>query len=269
MLARVSSVNVTNPTNPVVTFQAYQSSGEGTYQFWNISPQWENARNYIRNENRVAFDASLGPSKNEYLGDLGAMFEAAQGDVTTEDFNTSFPPTNYSGYTETTAKGRIFVIEDEYMAHRPYVGRTVSYKINKATSVQTTTITYDSIGNPTYVTVNSEESEPLTFSYTFTNDDFKKTPPEKYTPGSPASYSDGEIVSYPTPSRYVQTDVGAGTIGPYKSYEYAYTSAAFTNPEDPSGPPIYRVIQIVLTNRSLVPVDIASKPTPQGFFWPA
>ena len=267
MLARVTSVDVTDPYNPNVSFEAYQSSGEGTYSFWNIVPQWDYARNYIRNENRVAFDASLGPSQNEYLGELGASFIPAQGQTTNENFDTSSPPTNYSGYTETTSTGKIIVIEDEYMAHRPYVGRAVSYKLNKVTNVQTTTITYDALLQPTYTTVSSEELEPLTFSYTFTNDDFKKTPPEKYTAGAAASYADGEIVSFPTPSRYVQDDTAAGTVGPYKSYEYTYTRAPFIDPADPTGPPVYLNVLIVIKNTSLADAPIPGKPTPQGFFW--
>ena len=267
MLARVSSVDVTDPINPIVTFEAYQSSGEGTYSYWNIVPQWDNARNYIRNENRRAFDASIGPSENAILGELGAYFEPAQGDTTYVNVDTSSLPTNYSGYTEVTAKGKIVVIEDEFMAHRPYLDRTVKYKLIKATSIQTTTITYDALLNPTYTTVTSEESEPIEFSYTFTDDDFQKTPPANYTPGGAAVYADGELISYPTPGKYEQTDSEDGSIV-YKSYEYDYTRAPFPDPDNPGGPPIYLNVLIVLKTRGLEAAEIPGKPTPQGFFWP-
>ena len=268
MLARVTSVDVSDPVHPVVSFEAYQSSGEGTYSYWTIAPQWDYPRNYIRNENRVAFDASIGPSQSEYFGEYAARFEPAGGQVTTENFNTSVPPTDYSGYTERKVTGRIVVVEDEYMAHRPYVNRTVKYKLNKITNIETTTITYDPLGQPTVITVNSEELEPLDFSYTFTNDDFKKTPPEKYFPGGSAIYANGKVVSLGSPSQYIQDDTAAGTVGPYKSYEYAYTSALFPDPSNPSGPQIYRVVLIVIKTRSLQSSPIPGKPTPQGFFWP-
>lgn len=267
MLARISSVDVTDPANPVVSFDAYQSSGSGTYESWSIVVQWEYAQNFIRNDNRVAFDASIGPNTNEWLGELGAVFIPAGGDATTEIVDTSEPPLINSGYTQRTVKGYVEVIEDQYMTHRPYIGRTVKSKIIKGTTIDTTTITYDPAPpyEPTYVTVRSEESETLEYSYTFTNADFNKTPPH-YQAGNSAYYADGEIVFFPSPGRYGR-DVDDGSIV-YKSFEHKYTSEAYPNPDDPSGPPLYRLIEIIDIRRDIGSGVIPGKPTPQSFFWP-
>lgn len=270
MLARVSSVDLSNPESPLISFASYQSSGFGTYSKWYLVVQWEYARNFIRNENRAAFDASIGqPDQNDPgAKSAEAFLNPGGGNVTSESHDTSNLPLVISGYTETTLQGLIVVVEDEYMAHRPYLDRKIEARAYIETVVETTTVTYDSMGNPTYNTVSSVENESKSYDYTFTDNDFKKEPPGgNYIPGNPAFYVNGELVAFPTPSKYVQMDASTGSVT-FKSNEYYRLREPYPNPDDPDGPPLYRDILLITTYRVLGAEAPTQKPTPESFFWP-
>ena len=268
MLARVNSVDLTtDPFHPIINVTAYEAHGQGTYEDWTIYPQWNRALNYVRNLNHSAYEASYGPSTYGIDGSsFGALFLPFEGESTSQFYDTSNPPLVRSYYTEITAKGAVIVMEDEYEISRPYLKRQVTSDSFMDKSTVTTTITYDSQGEPTYNTVTEEEQTPLNRNYTFTDQDFVPTDVDHYTPGNPAFYANGELVAYPTPGKYERGDLNAGSITYVSSDYYQLNEEYF--PDGPEFPPAYRPILIKTITQNLGGSLYGSqKPQPDWFFW--
>lgn len=268
MLARINSVDfITDPSHPVISVTAYEAGGEGTYDNWTIFPQWNKAINYVRNLNHSAYEASTGPSENGLDGGFfGATFLPFQGESTSEFHNTSSPPFVISYYTEVSRKGAVAVMEDEYEISRPYLKRQVTSDNIMETTTVTTTITYDSQGEPTYNTVTQNDESSLARNYTFSDADFNPADLPNYTPGAGAFYANGELVAFPTPSKYSRNDLGAGSIT-YVSYDFYQLNEEYF-PDGPEAPPSYRPVLIKTISKGIGGSTFGSeKPQPDWFFW--
>jgi len=270
MLAMVIGVN--NPTSfgqPTnLTFQSYQAFGQGTYSQWTIGPQWERAHNFIRNPTHSAYFACVGPSTS--LNPEGPDYSAAVflpygGETTRVNVVTTDTQLQKSGYEEITSKGATIVYEDEHDINRPYVGRTVTINMEMLTVTETTVITYDEFLNPTPVTTVVTSVSALNPSHTFAEQDFVpyNQPGVKYFAGNPAVYSGGQLVSAPTPSRYVRDDQASGSIT-YKGTEYEYLYQKFTFGD----PPEEYILPVFIQNIGRGPQGKTqtSRPSPENFF---
>jgi hypothetical protein len=270
MLARITDIIYpTGAGQPILmTFHAFQAYGLGTYAEWLIFPQWQRAFNLVRNLNQSAYDASLGPSlamEPPYYA--AANFVPFAGTQTVTNVVTSNTPYNQSGYTQIAAKGATQVFEDEYEAHRPYIGRTVTANGYIQTVVVTTVTTYSQDLTPTSVTTTDISQSSLSRSHTFSEADYvpNDEPGVKYIAGQPAVYSNGELVSAPTPSRYFRQDQTSGSITYIESeYERIYQNFEFGDP------PVNYILQTLdkTTGKSLF-ITGYDKPSPEGFFYPA
>ena len=267
MLARVNTVDTqTDPEHPIINVTAYQDYGSGTYSTWTIYPQWNNAVNYVRNLNLSAYECSTGPSISGPDGNpIGAFFGAFQGDSTGQNVNTSNPPYIISNYTLTTVKGLSIVMEDEYATNRPYLKRKVTSSMSMETVTVTDTYTYDSQGQPTIHTVTEIENSPMDVEYTFTDNDFNPGDLARYTPGSPAVYSNGQMIGTPTPSRYTRSDLADGSTT-YQSRNYFQQNEQYF-PDGPEEPPAYRPLLIRTVTKAIGVGSNPAKPQPDWFFW--
>ena len=267
MLARVNSVDLTtDPLHPIINVTAYQAGGSGTYNDWTIFPQWNRAFNYVRNENLSAYEASTGPSADGLFGGIyGAIFEAFQGQSTSQFVDTSNPPYIISNYTEKSVKGAASVMEDEYATNRPYLKRKVRSSWAMETNTETTTITYDSQGEPTYMTVTENSSSPLEVDYTFSDADFNPSDTANYTPGAGAFYVNGELVGFPTPSTYSRNNLGEGSLN-YISRDFFQQNEQYY-PDGPEQPPSYRPILIKVITKGIAGGSNPAKPVSDWFFW--
>ena len=267
MLARVNSVDLTtDPSHPIINVTAYQASGSGTYNDWTIFPQWNKALNYVRNENLSAYEASTGPSEYGIDGGMnGALFLPFQGQSTSQFVDTSNPPFIISNYTEVSVKGAAIVMEDEYETSRPYLKRKVRGSNTMDTTTETTTITYDSQGEPTYVTVTENSSSPLEVDYTFSDADFNPNDLPNYAPGAGAFYANGELVGFPTPSTYSRDNLGEGSLS-YVSRDFFQQNEQYY-PDGPEEPPSYRPILIKVITKGIGAASPQAKPVSDWFFW--
>lgn len=263
MLARVNSVDLTtDPDHPIINVTSYQAYGSGTYSDWTIFPQWNRAFNYVRNENLSAYEASVGPSEEPHPG---AVFDAFSGDSTSQFVDTSNPPLVISNYTEKTVKGAAIVVEDEYETSRPYLKRKVRSSRTLETIISTTTITYDSQGEPTSVTVTEESSSPLDRDYTFSDADFNPADTANYTPGAGAFYANGELLGFPTPSRYTRSNLEEGSLT-YISRDFYQQNQQYY-PDGPEEPPAYRPVLIRTITKGIGGGTTLAKPQSDWFFW--
>lgn len=270
MLARITDIIYpTGAGQPILmTFQAFQAYGLGTYSEWLILPQWSRAFNLVRNLNHSAYDASIGPSlEMDPPYNAAAMFIPFSGTQTVTDVVTSNTPYNQSGYKEVAAKGFTRVYEDEYEVHRPYIGRTVTANGYILTEVVTTVTTYDQYLTPTSVTTTDTSQSGISRSHTFSEADYvpNDQPGVKYIAGQPAVYSNGELVAAPTPSYYLRSDQTSGSLTYIESeYERIYQNFEFGDP------PVNYILQTYskTTGRSVF-VTGYDKPSPEGFFYPA
>lgn len=267
MLARVNSVDTqTDPEHPIINFTSYQKGGSGTYDNWTIFPQWNKAINYVRNADHSAYECSTGPSEAGIEGfNVAAVFDAFSGDSTSQTFNTSNPPFIISNYTQKTVKGVAVVMEDEYETSRPYLKRKVRSSRVMETTTTTTTVTYDSQGEPTFITVTEQSSSPLDRDYTFTDADFNPTNTANYTPGNPAFYANGELVAFPTPSKYTRSNLEEGSLT-YISRDFFQQNEQYY-PDGPEEPPAYRPVLIREITKAIGAGITTAKPDPDWFFW--
>lgn len=235
MLARVTAYDATDPYAVSMTFEAYQAKGSGTFDYWFIVPQWENAANYIQNPQYSALDLS----DRNYLYNKAEFIWPTYG--TTDTVVTSNTDTLKAGYTDLTYDGTITVEEDEYAINRPYVGITAGD--SKVLTTTTYTTTYDYTSDPPIInTTTTEATETLTESYTYTDSDFDPSSTD-YHPGAAAVYANGELVTFPTPSRCIKRVTLGGTYR-YSSYEYHFE-------EFPAGSGQYRPTLTIDVSTSL------------------
>lgn len=251
MLARITAYDATDPYNVSMTFEAYQSVGSGTFDYWTIIVQWESAVNYIQNPEYSAKELSA-----RYYQYHTAEFNWPY-DTTYESFITSDTDTLKAGYTEATYDGQTIVQEDEYDINRPYIGVTSSS--SKVLTSTTETSTYDySVDPPIVNTVTTSTDETKTQSHTYNSDDFNTTG-AGYAPGSAAVYVDGSLVTFPTPSQYTKT-VSIGETYVSSSYENHFE-------EYPSGSGVYRPTLLITMTTSWGTV-IPNPISPADFFYP-
>jgi hypothetical protein len=207
MTARVTSSN-----SESFSFQAYEAKGSGTYSFWTIATQWENAANYIQNPVYSAKEIS-----SRVFSPIYAEFQWPFGGET-ETVITSDTELYKAGYTDYSYKGRTIVTEDEYDINRPYVGVTSSYSQEITTT--TTVSTWNYLVDPPVenIVIETEKTE-ITASHSFNEASFSKTDPG-YNPGNPSVYEDGNLVAFPTPSNCVKETGSLGTIQVFKYDNY-------------------------------------------------
>lgn len=265
MLARVA--NFETPVSPgdpyYLTFDSYQAYGSGTYAKWTIAPQWNRAYNFVRNLNYSAYDASIGPGPTT---NPSARFDPYVGQTTSVNVVTSDTDFLQSGYTQITSKGLTTVYEDEYDINRPYVGKAITRKFKMQTVTDTTTITYDSFLNPTPVTTIVTTESPISATHTFTESDFvyNDSPGVKYFAGNPAVYSNGVLVSAPTPSVYINDQQSDGSIE-YKSTQYERIFQEFTFGD----PPEVFILPVFLQTigKAIIESEQDTKPSPDWFYY--
>lgn len=133
------------------------------------------------------------------------------------------------------------------------------------TNTETTTITYDSQGEPTYVTVTENSSSPLEVDYTFSDADFNPSDTANYTPGAGAFYVNGELVGFPTPSTYSRNNLGEGSLN-YISRDFFQQNEQYY-PDGPEQPPSYRPILIKVITKGIAGGSNPAKPVSDWFFW--
>jgi len=251
MLARITAYDDSDPYNIYLTFQAYEAVGTGTFDYWTIRPQFQNAVNFIQNPEYSARELSA----RNYSAQT-AEFNWPY-DTTYESFITSDTDTLKAGYTEATYDGQTIVQEDEYDINRPYIGVTSSS--SKVLTSTTETLTYDySVDPPIVNTVTTSTDETKTQSHTYNSDDFNTTG-AGYAPGSAAVYVDGSLVTFPTPSQYTKT-VSIGETYVSSSYENHFE-------EYPSGSGVYRPTLLITMTTSWGTV-IPNPISPADFFYP-
>jgi hypothetical protein len=267
MLARVTNFEIPSVGGQpyYLTFQAYQSYGLGTYSKWTITPQWERSYNFIRNENFAAYDASIGPSDQP---NPGASFGPLSGDTTVTNIVTSDTPLNKSGYTQVVARGATVVYEDEHEIQRPYLNRQITYKLKFFTATETVNISYDAMLNPTVIRDETYDESPVSFSHTFSDLDFifNDQPGVKYFPGNQAIYSNGELVSAPSPGRYVNNNQTDGSSS-YVSYRYAKTFGEFEDPTTIPPTPVILPVTEFYESKGYVGADQDTTPNPEWFYY--
>jgi hypothetical protein len=251
MLARITAYDDSDPDNIYLTFQAYEAVGTGAFDYWTLRPQFENAVNFIQNPEYSARELSARVYSTQ-TADFNWPY-----DTTYENVVTSDTDLYKAGYSEATYDGQTTVYEDEYDINRPYIGITASSTIVLTTT--TTTSTYSYVEDPPVVTtVTTSTTENLTQSHTYTSGDFiVDLDDANYFPGNPATYADGEITSYPTPSRYIKKVEINGTYIA-SSYDYTYE-------EYPSGSGEFRPIVTVDVSTSLS-VPNGNPISPPDFF---
>lgn len=267
MLARVT--NFETPSAPgqpyYLTFQAYQSFGSGTYNKWTIGPQWSRAYNFVRNPTHAAYDASIGPQDEH---NPAAAFYPYTGKTTTVNVVTNDTPLLKSGYTQVDSNGRTLVYEDEFEINRPYLRRQITVNMNFYTATYTVNVTYDEMLNPTYVYDENVTDSPVSSSHTFSDADFilDNQPGVKYFAGSPAVYSNGELVSPPSPAYYLNDEQADGSTS-YLSYQYSRVYGRFL---DRSVEPPAEVILIVSSEdiyKGYIGPQEISRPNPDWFYY--
>ena len=251
MLARISSYTVDGSTGEVsMTFECYQSAGSGNYSGWNIYAQWDNASNYIQNPQYSAKELSSRANSPLYA-EWVWPYEPSDETVVISDTDLY-----KAGYTDRTYDGYTNVYEDEYEYNRPYVGVSVTTSRVLTTTTYITTWNY-SVYPPEENVIVETNTETLTQSHAYTEDDFKTTGAD-YHPGTPAVYADGNIVSLPTPSRYSHK-VTIGATYRYSEYEHTFYEYE---------PGLFRPVLFIDKTTSLGEVT-ASPISPPGFFYPA
>jgi hypothetical protein len=251
MLARITAYDDADPEDVKMTFEAYQAAGSGTFDYWTIIPQFENAYNYIQNTNYSGFDVS---NRSIYSNSGRAFFDWPR-HATTTNVVTSNTDLLKSGYSLYEYKGDVTVYEDEDAINRPYLGKTTGSSQTLTTETTTTTFDYSTIP-PTEVIVTSSTTEPRAHSHTFSAADFNTSAPE-YVAGAPAVYSNGDLVSWPESSHMTKE---TAKLGEFKSVEYTYNYQEY-----PVGSGVYRPTLFVYVARSLS--DIVFDPTtPSDFF---
>jgi hypothetical protein len=252
MRARITSMIIDETTGVCFyTFQAYEKVGQGQFTFWTIVPQ-AGGSNYTRNPNISGFELSsrarATTGTTEYIFPTG---------TTSELFETSSGPTFYAGYTLASYRGYARIYEDEYEINRPYEGKTIEGTATLEKTVTSTSINYDT-DPPISTTTTNVSNSSVTKNYTIGSPIFNATNSD-YFPGSPAVYSNGELVTYPTAS-YVAPDLTDTIIGTYRSYEYAETYQEY-----PEGSGSYRLVSNVVTYRVFTKTEWAQI-TPADFF---
>jgi hypothetical protein len=251
MLARITAYDNTDPTNVSLTFEAYQSQGSGTFDYWYVVTQFQQAPNYIQNPQYSAKELSARVYKTPT-----AQFNWPYA-TTYEDFTTSNTDILKSGYTEATYDGQTIVEEDEYDINRPYIGVTASSSRVLTSTTDTTTFDY-TVDPPIINTVTTETTETKTQSHIYSSDDFDPSG-AGYTAGNPAVYADGQIVNFPTPSIYTKkVDIGE-----------TYVSSSYENhfEEYPSGSGVYRPVLLISMSTSWGTAT-GNPISPANFFYP-
>lgn len=251
MLARITAYDNTDPLNVSLTFQAYQAVGTGTYDYWTVLTQWEQAPNYIQNPQYSARDLSA----------RGYAIHSAQFnwpyDTTYEVVVTSNTDYFKAGYTQATYDAQTIVEEDEYAVNRPYIGITAGSSRVLTTTTDTTTYDYTT-DPPTIITTTTTATETKTHSHTYGSDDFDPSG-TGYVAGQPAVYADGSLVSMPTPS-YQTRRVTLGATYIYSSYDETYE-------EYPLGSGVFRPTLTIYTSTAWGD-STASPISPPSFFIP-
>jgi hypothetical protein len=251
MLARITAYNNTDPAHVSLTFEAYQAAGSGTFDFWTIRPQFENAYNYIQNPNYSGFDVS----DRGLNSPSGRAYYYWPTHATTTNVITSNTDLLQSGYSLYEYKGDVTVYEDEYAINRPYIGKTAGSSRTLTTETTTTTFDYSTIP-PTETIVTSSTTEALAHSHSFVAGDFNPSAPE-YVAGGAAVYSDGVLITWPTPAYMTKETV---KLGEFRSKEYAYNYEEY-----PPGLGVYRPTLFVYITRSLGD-PVFDPTTPSDFF---
>jgi hypothetical protein len=251
MLARITAYDDADPEDVKMTFEAYQAAGSGTFDYWTIVPQFENAYNYIQNTNYSGFDVS---NRSIYSTSGRAFFDWPKYGTTTNVVETD---TNLlkAGYSLYEYKGEVTVYEDEYDINRPYIGKTTGSSQTLTTT--TTTTTYDYFTDPpTVTTETTSTTEKKSYSHTFGAEDFDPDAPE-YVAGGPAVYADGVLVSWPNSSHMTKK---TAKLGEFKTIEYIHSYQS-----TPGNPGVYRPTVFIDISRTLS--DIVFDPTtPSDFF---
>jgi hypothetical protein len=248
MLARITSYTESLGVY-TMTFECYQSEGSGDYSNWNVFAQWENASNYIQNPQYSAKELS-----SRANSPLTAEFTWPYGG-TSNSVITSDTELYKAGYTDRTYNGYSRVYEDEYEYNRPYIDVTVTSSRDLITTTTTTTWNY-SVYPPEETQTITTATSTLTNSHKYSEADFATTG-SSYSPGAPAVYADGGIVSFPTPSLYSH-EITIGSTYRYSSYEHTFQ-------EFPVGvfrPAIFVDVTTELGSYKPAPIS------PPGFFYP-
>lgn len=251
MLARITAYDNSDPVDVSLTFEAYQAAGSGTFDYWTIRPQFENAYNYIQNPNYSGFDVS---NRSIYSNSGRAFFEWPR-HATITNVVTSNTDLLKSGYSLYEYKGDVTVYEDEDAINRPYIGKTAGSTRTLTTDTTTTTFDYSTIP-PTEIVVTTSTTEPRSHSHGFSAADFNTSAAE-YVPGAPAVYSDGALISWPDSSHMTKE---TAKLGEFNSVEYTYNYQEY-----PVGSGVYRPTLFIYVARSLGDA-IYDATTPSDFF---
>lgn len=231
MYCRATNVYVDPSTGVTeITFLAYQSIGEGTFDAWYVESDIRASLNFVQNPQYSAVDAK----DRTYVSTANFTWPTSGTSNLTVTSDTDL---NKSGYWTSSYKGICTVVEDEYDYNRPYEGITITSTRNVTKTVTTTVYTYDPPDSSTTVVVSA--SSPITHTFIITAEHFDPLSPN-YFEGNTNADPGGPTPSYQTN----EIDLGNRTTSEYdETYEAWYPY--------PGAPAEYRIIQNVVTNYEL------------------
>jgi hypothetical protein len=160
-----------------ISVDVYQFGGEGVSSQWEIRQQLYGGINVIQTPG-TPYLAKLSVWDYQNNGGGIALF-GFPNDQQSETVQTVNTDAQKAGYTRTTYKGRVRVVEDMSDLHKPWLNTLVTATgvLNTTTTVQTWTYPENPEYPPTRTETITRESENVSHTHTFTDSDFSPDSP--------------------------------------------------------------------------------------------